>query len=177
MNEDRTNELKRALSLCYDSYPQHWEYKFGAIMEKLTRLPKVSGRDMPYSTYFIYATTQPSLRTASIIDMTVADKVINAFLAQCQSMEQSATVLASVDFKNFKAEVEAFSNVQEAITNPHLDVSPLYRYMAAIQEDYLCLITSELQSQAVRQLRENPYKYYAYGDHYLALMPISWRDL
>lgn len=177
MIEDRVEELKRALALCYDDYPKSWDSKFSCIMEKLNNLPLVNGRPMPYITYFLYVHCNHSLATISYIDAVIADKIIEGFKSSCPGMEQAAAVLASVDFSNFKAEVEAFSNIQEAITNPHLDVSALYRYMAAVQEDYLFLITDELQGAAVKQLRENPYRYHAYGDHYLSLMPITWRGL
>lgn len=177
MSTDRSTELHRALTICYDTYPQQWVNRFPGIMAKLDTLPKVSDNKMPYVTYFLYVHSNESLNTIRFVDAFMSDKVFNAFVNACAGMEKEAGIMASVDFRNFKAEVEAFSNMEEAITNPHLEVSALYRYMAAMQEDYIFLVTQELQADAVKQLRTNPYRYYAYGEHYLPLMPITWGGL
>lgn len=177
MNSDRSAELHRALTLCYESYPTTWSSRFGEIMAKLDTLPKVCNNAMPYITYFLYVHATESLNTIRFVDAFMADRVFVPFVNSCPNMDKEAAVIASVDFKNFKAEVEAFSNMEEAITNPHLEVSELYRYMAAMQEDYIFLVTQELQAAAVKQLRINPYRYYAYGDDYLPLMPTTWGAL
>ena len=176
--EERSQELDRALRLCYGEYPYGWSNRFPDIMRKLDEdLPKVNNRNMPYSTYFLHTLSEGSLTTAAYIDVVVSEPKIKKFLETCQALEDAAKVTAVTDFQCFEKEVEAFDSQQEAIQNPHLDISPLYRYMAAVQQDQIVLITDELQAQAIHQLRMNPYGYFAYGDDFVPFMPITWGDL
>ena len=146
-------------------------------MNVLDTLPKVNNRPMPYVTYFLYVRNEGSLNTARFVDAFLAKSIVDRFANNCPAMQDAANVTASVDFRCFESEVKAFSDVEEAIANPHLDISPLYRYMGAVQQGYIVLITDKLKQEAVLQLRTNPYSFFAYGEDYVPLMPIMWGEL
>ena len=178
MTESRESELHRALTLCYGEYPMGWRSQFPEIMQVLSDLPKVNDREMPYVTYFIFVTTEKSLATMRFINAFTHPGLVKEFITtRCPALEDSAKVTAAVDFHCFDAEVKAFEDTQEAIQAPHLDVSPLYRYLAAVQQDQIVLITEEIQNAAIYQIRKNPYSYFAYGEDFLPLMPIVWGEI
>lgn len=177
MIEGRGEELHRALTIAYGEYPPGWRSKFPEMMSVLDNFPKVNDRSMPYVTFFFFVRNEGSLATARFVDAFMSEAFIEKFVASCPAMQDAAKVTASIDERCFRSEVEAFSNPEEAISNPHLDISPLYRYMGAVQQDYIVLITDKLQEEAILQLRVNPYSYFAYGEDYIPLMPIKWSDL
>ena len=173
----REAELHRALTLCYGDYPPGWSNQFSDILRALEVLPKVNGRDMPLVTYFFYVTTEKSLNTMRFVNAFISETVVKDFIGACSMLEDNAKVTAAVDFQCFDAEVRAFENTEEAIQDPHLDVSPLYRYLAAVQQDQIVLITDDLQKKAIHQIRQNPYSFFAYGEDFVPLMPITWGEI
>lgn len=174
----RREELVRALTRVFGAVPSNWEHRLPDMERVLTTLPPVDpDRPMPFVTYLLFAVKALNLTAMSYVDNVIGEKTLQSFKEECQGMRETAAVMAVVDAKNFEAEVKAFNDIPTAITNPHLDISPLYRYMAAIQQDYIFLLTPEFQNAAKLVILYNPYMYNAYGDEFVSLMPMAWEEV
>lgn len=171
--------IRDALSVVYGSPPYGWNTyeRFSHIQEVLRQLPKVNGREVPLTTYLLFA--KASLRMDLIIrfDVVFSENLQSQFASHMRQLEDQSKVQVTLDDGNFKAEVTAFASLEMAIKEPHLDVSPLYRYMVAIQQGMLTCIEDSLVSEAISALRVNPYLYFAYGPDFEVLMPVTWEDL
>lgn len=174
--------VQRAFTEVYGSSPDVWRHYAERLAVKLEERasnipPAAPGKPIPPVTYLLYVKRNTRFDVSMLLNVILSDKHLDAFVSETATMQSNAKIQTVLDVKNFKAEVEAFGNIHEAITDPHLEVSALYRYMAALQQGHLSSITPKLIQDAVYQLRCNPYLYFAYGEDHLELMPIPWEGL
>ena len=162
--------------------PPGWVHTKTAEIEKFFEdFPLISGNRLPLSTYLIFAKNRVRFDLSTLFATLFSSSMKAQFLEQLPQMKEEASLQAELDQKNFESEVKAFDNsddpIAAAIIAPHLDISEVYRYAAALQASCLFAVNADLFDAAVYQLRANPYLYFAYGDAYMGLMPISWEDL
>lgn len=168
-----------SMSIVYGSPPYGWvtASRLEAVQALILMLPKVHGRDMLLTTYLLFARSSLRFDNSANFDAVFSDKMKSAFIEHTSTLRSQAPVQVALDGGNFRAEVTAFSSMELAITDPHLDVSALYRYMVAIQRGMLMCVDDTLVEEAVSALRTNPFLYFAYGDDFIPYMPIAWEDL
>lgn len=147
------------------------------IAAAMNSFPRIRDNVVPLTTFLLFAKKELGLTLSIQFTAVFSEKIKNSFLEHLLTLEDQSRVQVALDDGNFKAEVAAFGNMEEAITHPHLDVSPLYRYMAALQQSLLVCVDDKLISDAVSWLRYNPYLYFAYGDAYVPLMPVAWEGI
>lgn len=177
MNYD---SLIKSMAVVYGSPPYGWTtaQRLEEISFMLASFPKITDtHTVPLTTYLLFAKGSLRFDLSTLYSAVFSEKIKNIFLEHLRELQDQARVQVSLDDGNFKAEVAAFGSLEEAITAPHLDVSALYRYMAAIQQGMLMCVEDSLVAEAVRGLRSNPYLYFAYGDDFVPLMPIAWEEL
>ena len=171
-------ELSRATNNVYGSSIESWSHKLPEISGYMAQFPPVTeGKRVPLVTFLIFAKKQVRLDNAKFFSAIFSEKNATAFMQELPIMAEHAKVQASVDAKNFESEYKAFGDLESAITKPHLDISPVYRYAAAVQYGLLFTISEQLLTFAIRQLRANPFLYFAYGEDYIDLLPIPWEGL
>lgn len=171
--------ILNTLSLAYGGIPYGWSApdKFSAIEQFMASFPLIEGRQAPLSTFLLYVKTQLRLDLTATFQTVFSEKMKNSFSEHLRELSNRANVQAGLDDGNFKAEVAAFGDIAKAVSSPHLEISALYRYMAAVQQSLLDVVTDALLKAATAELRENPYLYFAYGRSFLPLMPIAWEAL
>lgn len=175
---DRRQELVDAIFLTYGCMPTNWNSRLPDIEAALSKLPPLSnGRLMPLSTYFLSVVSKTNIASMVFVNPIISEENIKKFIDRYPEMEEAAKVEGTVDVKNFCSEVDAFGSVSDAITAPHLEISPLYRYIAAIQQSCSILIDDSLFESAKRHLRRNPYRFFAYGDESIEYMPLTWEEI
>ena len=177
---DVTREhILNTLALVYGGVPYGWSApdKFSAIDIYMSSFPPIEGRQVPLSTFLLFAKTQLRIDLIATFATVFSEKLKNSFSDHLTELSRRANVQAGLDDGNFKAEVAAFGDIAKAVLTPHLEISALYRYMAAMQQSLLDAVTDELVKDAVAGLRENPYLSFAYGKAFLQLMPIAWEAL
>lgn len=173
-----TESVRKALFIVYGGIPQAWSFRLNDIACFISNIPKLDGEHaVPATSYLMYArqATRFDLQTAynAIFSVNLSKK----FEESMPIMKEEACVQVKLDVKNMESEVNAFGSLDSAITNPHLDISPVYRYTVAIQQSLLHLIDEDLVNKAITMLRRNPYLFWSYGESYIDLMPISWEDV
>lgn len=173
------NHINQSLAAVYGSPPYGWTTpeRLAEISATIVSLPSVRGKPFPLTTYLLFARSSLRFDLSTQFSAVFSEKIKNSFSEHLRTLPSNAKVQVSLDDGNFKAEVVAFGDLAIAISEPHLDISPLYRYMAAIQQGMLSCITDRLVAEAVHCLRVNPYLYYEYGDDYTVLMPITWEGI
>lgn len=173
------NHINQSLSVVYGSPPYGWTTpeRLSEIASMVAALPTVRGRSFPLTTYLLFARSHLRFDLSTQFSAVFSEKIKNSFSEHLLTLPTNAKVQVSLDDGNFKAEVVAFGDMSVAISEPHLDISPLYRYMAAIQQGMLSCVTDSLVADAIHCLRVNPYLYYEYGDDYTTLMPITWEGI
>lgn len=172
--------LVKSMSIVYGSPPYGWTtpQRLDEIEFMLRGFPKVHDNlSVPLTTYLLFARSSLRFDLSTLYSAVFSEKTKNIFPEHLRELKEQAKVQVALDDGNFKAEVAAFGSLEGAIVEPHLDVSPLYRYMAAIQQGMLTVVDDSLVAAACMKLRENPYLYFAYGEDYVPLMPIAWEDL
>lgn len=171
-------ELQRATLKLYGVPLDSWKHQLPEINRYMSVFPPVTeGRPVPLITFLVFAKKFVRPDNAKFFTAIFSRDNSTRFLQEQPVMESNAKVQASVDSKNFESEVKAFGDTEAAITKPHLNISPIYRYAAAVQYGYLFAVTDKLLEDAIAQLRANPYLYFAYGNDYVELMPIPWEML
>ena len=174
----RQQELVDAIALTYGCIPNGWQQRLKEIEVALSKLPPMSnGLLMPLSTYFFRVVSNTNVASMVFVNSVISDDNIKKFIDLCPELEEAAKVEGTVDVKNFYSEVDAFGSVYDAITAPHLEISSLYRYIAAIQQSCSMLIDDNLFESAKRHLRRNPYRFFAYGDESTQYMPLTWEEI
>ena len=173
------SKVNPALICVYGSAPYGWltEDKVRDIYQMLLLFPQIRGNHPPLTTYLLFARSCLRFDLTTNYNAVFSEKMKNSFVEHLRSLEDEARVQVELDDGNFKAEVAAFGSIENAVKSPHLDITPLYRYMAAIQQGMLSCVTDELVTASVQCLRVNPYLYYAYGPGYTELMPIAWEGI
>lgn len=173
------NKIERSMAIVYGGPPYGWNtsQRMHDIEQMLYTFPRVNERIMPLTTYLLYAKSQLRFDLSTQFTAVFSENMKNKFVEHLRELEEKAKVQVSLDDGNFKAEVAAFGDMETAIQHPHLDVSPVYRYAAAVQQGLLAYIDDQLIADAVAVLRVNPYLFFAYGEGYVPLMPIAWEDL
>ena len=168
-----------SMSVVYGSPPYGWTTpdRLSSIQAMLMMFPKIRDRVVPLTTYLLYAKSSLRLDLVTRYEAVFSERMRSSFVDHLDILRNQASVQVPLDDGNFKAEVTAFANMEMAIMAPHLDVSPLYRYMVAIQQGMLMCVDDNLVADAVSCLRTNPYLYFAYGQDFEDLMPIAWGDL
>ena len=172
-------QIINALNLCYQGVPYGWNAteRLSEIGNFMSEFERIEGQEVPLSTYLIFTKTQLRLDLTAAFNAVFSAKLKESFRSRLQELKDKARVQVGLDDGNFKAEVAAFGDIAKAVTSPHLEISALYRYMAAVQQSQLEVITDALVAEATAVLRENPYLYFAYGRDFLPLMPIAWEAL
>lgn len=174
----RHQELIDAIVLTYGCMPNNWGNRLSDIEAALSKLPPLSnGLPMPYSTYFFRVVSKTNISSMVFVNSVISQDNIQKFIDIYPELEEAAKVEGKVDVKNFCSEVEAFGSISDAITSPHLEISALYRYIAAIQQSCSILITDDLFEAAKRHLRRNPYRFFAYGEESISYMPLTWEEI
>lgn len=174
----RQQELVDAIVLTYGCVPNGWKNRIQDIETALQKLPLMSnGLLMPLSTYFFRVVSKTNVASMVFVNSVISSENIQKFIDSYPELEESAKVEGTVDIKNFCSEVEAFGSISDAITAPHLEISPLYRYIAAVQQSCSILINDEMFEAAKRHLRRNPYRFFAYGDESIPYMPLVWEEI
>ena len=173
------SSIYNSLCVVYGSPPYGWTTtdRLSAMANFVLTLRPIHGRPVPLSTYLLYAKSVLRFDLSTNFTAVFSEKIKNSFSEHLITLEDTAKVQVALDDGNFKAEVAAFGDMAIAITSPHLDISALYRYMAAIQQGMLSCITDSLVADAVHCLRSNPYLYFSYGDDYIELMPVTWEGI
>lgn len=175
---DRRQELIDAITLTYGCIPNGWNSRLNDIEVALSKLPLMSnGRMMPLSTYFLRVVSKTNIASMVFVNPVISADNIKNFIDSYPELEESAKLEGVVDVKNFCSEVEAFGSIADAITAPHLEISPLYRYIAAVQQSCSILISDDMFESAKRHLRRNPYRFFAYGEESTDYMPLTWEEL
>lgn len=170
--------VKRALYVVYGGIPQSWFFRLKDIAAFISNLKKLDDRhEVPATTYLMYARQESRFDLQTAYNVIFSTNLGNKFEETLPVMKEEATVQVKLDVKNMESEVRAFGSIETAIVNPHLDISPVYRYTVAIQQSLLHLVDEELVNKAVVLLRRNPYLFWSYGNDYIDLMPISWEAI
>lgn len=177
-----TNEaVQKALFVVYGGVPQPWAFRLNEIADfienKIPHMFSLEEKHTPLSTYLIYAKGEARFDLQLAFNVVFSEKMKNSFCTHWTEMKENSKVQVNLDVKNLKSEVNAFGSIESAIVNPHLDISPIYRYTTAIQQSLLHLVDEDLVAKAVLMLRTNPYLFFAYGEDYVDLMPITWEDI
>lgn len=173
-----TESVKKALFIVYGGIPQAWSSRLNDIACFISAIPKLDREHcVPITTYLIYARQETRFDLQTAYNAIFSANLSKKFEEAMPVMQEEACVQVKLDVKNMESEVNAFGSLDSAITNPHLDISPVYRYTVAIQQSLLHLIDEDLVSKAITMIRRNPYLFWAYGDAYIDLMPISWEDV
>jgi hypothetical protein len=170
-------ELLRTTTKLYGAPLDSWRRSAWDIAKYMSNLPPIAGKQVPLITFVIFAKKFVRTDNAKYVSAIFSRDNATRFTQELPIMEESAKVQASVDSKNFESEVKAFGDTEAAITKPHLNISPIYRYAAAVQNGYIFAVTDKMLEEAIAQLRANPYLYFAYGEDYVELMPIPWEAL
>ena len=165
--------------MCYNGVPYGWNTveRLSAIDSFVSGLRRIEGLEVPLTTFLAFAKAHLRIDLVATFASVFSEKMKMMFEAHLSELADKAKVQVGLDDGNFKAEVAAFGDISRAVTNPHLEISALYRYMAAVQQSQLDAISDALVAEAVGVLRDNPYLYFAYGTEFLQLMPIAWEDL
>lgn len=173
------SRVERSMSIVYGGPPFGWNtsQRIAEIEQMLYTFPRINDRILPLTTYLLYAKSQLRFDLSTQFTAVFSENMKNKFIEHLRELSEKAKVQVSLDAGNFKAEVAAFGDMEVAIKSPHLDVSPVYRYAAAVQQGLLAYIDDTLIADAVAVLRVNPYLFFAYGKDYVPLMPIAWEDL
>ena len=167
------------MSIVYGGPPYGWNtsQRLSDIEQMLYTFPRINEHIVPLTTYLLYAKSQLRFDLSTQFTAVFSENMKNKFIEYLRDLQDRAKVQVPLDEGNFKAEVAAFGDLETAIKRPHLDVSPVYRYAAAVQQGALSFIDDQLIADAVSVLRVNPYMFFAYGEGYVSLMPIAWGDL
>ena len=173
------SDINTALSIIYGSPPYGWntQQRMADIQKLLYTLPRIQEHVPPLTTYLLFAKARLRFDLTTQFTAIFSENMKAKFVEYMKELDDRSKVQAALDDGNFKAEVAAFGDLETAIKKPHLDVSPVYRYAAAVQQGLLAYIDDSLISEAVSALRVNPYLFFAYGDAYVPLMPIAWEGL
>lgn len=171
-------EMLRATNNVYGSPLDSWRSRVPEINGFMSKFPDVrEGKQVPLVAFLLFAKKFVRIDNSKFFTAIFSQANADRFLQELPIMEEHAKVQAAVDAKNFESEYKAFGDLEKVITAPHLDISAVYRYAAAVQYGYLFAISEQLVSTAIGQLRSNPYLYFAYGDDYIELLPIPWEAL
>lgn len=170
--------VKRALHIVYGGVPQSWSFRLKDIATFISNLGKLDDKhEIPATTYLIYARQESRFDLQTAYNAIFSTNLGAKFKETLPIMKEEATIQVKLDVKNMESEVKAFGSLDSAITNPHLDISPVYRYTVAIQQSLLHLIDEDLVNKAIILIRRNPYLFWSYGADYIDLMPISWEAI
>ena len=171
-------ELNRTTTKLYGAPLESWRRAAWDIAKYMDEFPPiVEGKPVPLITFVIFAKKFVRTDNSKYVSAIFSKDNAMRFKQELPIMAENAKVQASVDSKNFESEVKAFGDTEAAITKPHLNISPIYRYAAAVQNGYIFAVTDKMLEDAIAQLRANPYLYFAYGEDYVELMPIPWEGL
>ena len=148
------------------------------IQAKYLTVPELQpGYRVPLSTYLLFAQQGLRFDLSTIYSIIFSEKMFKRFKDNMPVMSEAANTQAVLDARSFESEVSAFNNIEQAVREPHLDISELYRYMVAMQRGLVFCVDDTMIAKAIDQLRRNPYLYLAYGEPFYELMPIGWEEL
>lgn len=131
----------------------------------------------PASTFFFWLLRVKGLQYLTHTSSVVSADSIHSFNESYQDMAEDALLQAKLDKSNFVAEQDITKDLGKLIDCPVLAISALYRYVVTQEKSVEFLASDELIRRAVKELRVNPFLYFAYGDEVIGLLPILWEDL
>lgn len=162
--------------------PSTWHHDWLDMLTGLrTKLPAlvVNGVTVnaPISTYLMYLLSRPDKNYCAYLQSIMCAENVAAFAEFFEEARKDAAIIAATDDSNFQQELTAFDDLEKTIENPHLYISPLFRYIMAMYMSYDFLVTDCLYRDAKYQLRQNPHFFEAYGEEYKTYMPLLWEEI
>ena len=184
MSRYSADQIKGAAGLVLGGVPSSWDVeRMIEPFDNLAPLSKQTAIELPVeaypplTTYLMWLVRVKGLNYLVYARSVLAVDSMESFVNSYQDMAEDAKLIANIDVTNFIAEKDITEDFQKLIDTPVLDITALYRYIATQELSMEFLASDELIRKAVKELRVNPYLFFAYGSDKMQLMPICWGEL
>lgn len=175
--------IRSAAGQVLGSAPSVWN--FGEIARRLDSLQPLSEQPvirldssyaMPPVTYFYWLLRNKGAGSLAYTTSIVSAANISEFEADYRDLAEEAMLTARLDRSNFAAE-RSITPLDQLLHHSLLAITAVYRYIAAQENSLEFMLTDKLILKAIKEIRANPFLFFAYGQDEMSLMPVLWEDV